>query len=120
MQDFRNLQAWQKAHELALAVYKATAVFPREELYGLVSQMRPASTSIPANIAEGCGFGGDRSFARHLRIARGSSAELEYLLLLAGDLGLLDQDMQTTLVHQAREVGRMLTALINRLATAWQ
>ena len=116
MQDFRNLEVWRKAHELALAVYKATAAYPREELYGLTSQTRRAGASIPANIAEGRGLGGDRSFSKHLRIARGSAFELEYLLLLAGDLGFVDRPTCSQLGARVEEVRKMLTSLINRLA----
>ena len=81
MKDFRNLKVWEKSHQLALAVYKATSTFPRHELYGL--------TSIPANIAQGCGRSGDAELARFLQIAMGSASELEYHLLLARDLGFL-------------------------------
>jgi four helix bundle protein len=71
MQDFKELKVWGKAHHLALAIYKATSVFPREELYGMISQMRRSSVSIPANIAEGCGRGGAGELVRFLQIALG-------------------------------------------------
>ena len=77
MKDFRQLQVWEKSHQLALGVYKATQDFPKEELYGLTSQIRRASTSIPTNIAEGCGRGTDPEFARFLQIAMGSASETE-------------------------------------------
>ena len=83
MQDFRQLKVWRKAHSLALAIYKGTVRFPRTELYGLTSQIRRACVSIPANIAEGCGRGGDPELGRFLQIAMGSASELEYHLLLA-------------------------------------
>jgi four helix bundle protein len=86
MRDFRNLQVWEKAHALALSVYKATVSFPKEELYGLTSQIRRSSTSIPTNIAEGCGRNGDAELARFMSIGMGSASELEYQLLLAHDL----------------------------------
>lgn len=89
MKDFRDVKVWQKAHELALEVYKATAVFRREELYGLTSQIRRSCISIPANIAEGCGRSGDAELARFFQIAMGSASELEYHCLLARDLGFL-------------------------------
>jgi four helix bundle protein len=89
VQSFRNLKVWQKAHFMTLDVYRSTKAFPKEELYGLTSQMRRAASSIGANIAEGCCKNGDRDFARFLQIAVGSAGELEYHALLAHDLGLL-------------------------------
>ncbi|MFQ5961877.1 MAG: four helix bundle protein, partial [Candidatus Methylomirabilales bacterium] len=74
MRDFRELKVWEKAHHLTLAVYNATTTFPRDELYGLTSQIRRSCASIPANIAEGCGRGGDAEFARFLQIAMGSAS----------------------------------------------
>ncbi len=92
MKDFRQLKVWKKAHQLALAVYKATKGFPKEELYGLTSQIRRASMSIPTNIAEDCGQNTDAQFARFLQIAMGSASETEYLLLLSHDLGFLSKE----------------------------
>ena len=83
MKDFRQLKVWEKAHQLALAVYKATKDFPKEELYGSTSQIRRASMSIPTNIAEGCGRNTDAEFARFLQISMGSASETEYQLMLA-------------------------------------
>lgn len=78
MKDFKKLKAWEKSHQLTLAIYKVTRSFPKDELYGLTSQMRRASVSIPANIAEGCGRGSDAELARFCHIAMGSASELEY------------------------------------------
>src|SRR6266545_6431941 len=89
MKDFHELKVWQKAHQLTLAVYRVTAGFPREELYGLTSQLRRACSSVAANLAEGCGRQGDAEFARFCSIAMGSASEVEYHLLLAKDLKLL-------------------------------
>jgi four helix bundle protein len=83
MKDFRNLKVWEKAHGLTLAVYKASGRFPRQELFGLTSQMRRCSASIGANIAEGCGKLGNNEFHRYLQIASGSASELDYHFLLA-------------------------------------
>ena len=80
VRNFQDLQVWQKAHQLALSVYQATAVFPVHEQYGLSSQVRRSCVSIPSNIAEGCGRGGQVELARYLQIARGSASELEYQL----------------------------------------
>src|SRR5206468_7800270 len=90
MQDFRELRVWNTAHELTLAAYQITRGFPKSELYGLTSQIRRSAASICANIAEGCGRGSRRDFARLLQIARGSASELEYHLILAADLRLVD------------------------------
>jgi len=76
VKDFRKLKVWEKSHHLTLAVYKATALFPKDELYGLTSQIRRSGVSIAANIAEGCGRAGDAEFARFLQIAMGSASEL--------------------------------------------
>lgn len=83
MKDFRNLKVWEKAHQLTLEIYRSTKLFPREEMYGLISQMRRCSASIGANIAEGCGKRGNGEFQRFLQIASGSASELDYHLLLA-------------------------------------
>jgi four helix bundle protein len=91
MQDFGSLQVWGKGHQLTLAVYKATAAFPNEELYGLTSQIRRACASIPANIAEGWGRSGKTELGRFLQVFMGSASELEYHLLLAHDLGFLGE-----------------------------
>ncbi len=89
MRDFAKLKVWEKAHFLTLAIYKITASFPKEEIYGLVSQMRRASVSIAANIAEGCGKTGDADFSRFLLMAMGSSNELHYYVILTGDLKMI-------------------------------
>ncbi len=115
MKDFRKLNVWQKAYQLTLDVYKATKRFPKEELYGLTSQIRRSAASIPANIAEGCGRNGDAEFGRFLHIAMGSASELEFHLLLARDLDLLDESEQGSLSTQTIEVKRMLSALILKL-----
>jgi four helix bundle protein len=89
MEDFKNLRVWAKAHELTLSVYQRTRDFPKEEMYGLTSQMRRSAASVGANIAEGCGRRSDGEMRRFLQIARGSASELEYHLLLAKDLRFL-------------------------------
>ena len=115
MKNFRDLQVWDKAHKLTLEAYKITQAFPREELYGLTSQIRRSSASIGANIAEGCGRRGNGDFHRFLQNAMGSASELEYHILLAHDLGILPQpkfkDLNTNIV----EVKRMLSALIRKV-----
>jgi len=115
MKDFRSLDVWKKSHELVLAVYKVNAGLPSSELYGLTSQVRRAASSIPANIAKGCGRGSDRDFARFLQIAMGSASELEYHLILARDLGFLDAVQQDELEQATTEVKRMLSGLMKKL-----
>jgi four helix bundle protein len=100
---------------LVLAVYKATAKFPKEELYGLTNQIRRSSTSIPANIAEGCGRAGEAELARFLQIAMGSASELEYHLLLARDLNFLTASVYEGLDRRVVEIKRMLTSFIQKL-----
>ena len=89
MKDFRSLKVWERSHQLTLDVYGVTAGFPREERYGLTSQIRRCSASIGANIAEGCGKRGNGEFQRYLQIASGSASELDYHFLLARDLNFM-------------------------------
>ena len=117
MRDFRQLKVWEKSHDLTLAVYKATSKFPRDELYGLTSQIRRSCASIPANIAEGCGRKGKADFARFFQIALGSASEVEYHFLLACDLALLSRPDYQRLANEVTEVKRMLTSLIQKLNT---
>ena len=115
MKDFRDIKVSEKAHSLTLEIYKATRSFPKDELYTLVSQIRRASVSIPANIAEGCGRGTDSELRQFLQIAMGSASELEYHLLLARDLGYLAVDGYQPLNDQVIEVKRMLASFIQKL-----
>ena len=117
MKSFRDLKVWHKSHELNLLVYKETKTFPKEELYGLTSQIRRACSSIPANIAEGCGKSTNIDFARFLQIAFGSANELEYHLLLARDLKMLDSQIHTDLEEKLVEIKRMLASLITKIRT---
>src|SRR6266516_917672 len=112
MRDFREIKVWEKAHRLTLEIYKATSKFPREEMYGLTSQMRRSSSSIAANIAEGFGRGGNTELARFLQIGMGSASELEYHILLARDLNLMTKIIYGQLQEQLVEVKRMLAALL--------
>ncbi len=118
MQDFHKLKVWQSSHELVLAVYRATAAFPRDEVYGLTSQIKRSAASIPANIAEGCGRGSPADLARFIQIAIGSSTELEYHLLLALDLGFLAIPQHRELADAVISVRKMLITLISRVRTA--
>jgi len=117
MKDFRQLKVWEKAHYLALAIYKVSVNFPKEELYGLTSQIRRSSVSVPTNIAEGCGRNSDAEFARFLQIAMGSASETEYLLLLAHELSFLRNNDYKKLQNDTEEVKRMLASFLKTLRT---
>lgn len=114
MQDFENLIVWRKAHDLTLAVYKASASFPAEERFGLTSQLWRATSSITTYIAEGCGRGGNNDFARFLQIALGSASEAKYLMFLTTDLGYLPRELHVDFRSRINEIMRMLTALQSR------
>jgi four helix bundle protein len=118
MQAFRDLKVWQKAHQLTLDVYVATATFPREEMFGLTSQIRRSAESIPANISEGCGREGAAEMARYLSMAMGSASELEYHLLLAHDLKFLSNSVYERLNTEVIEVKRMLAAFIKTVKSS--
>jgi four helix bundle protein len=115
MKDFRKLEVWNKAHQVVLNVYKSTLGFPKDEMFGLTSQIRRAAASIPSNIAEGCGRGSDAELSRFSQIAMGSSSELEYQVLLAKDLRYLSNDVYEDLSNKVVEVKKMLTSLIKKL-----
>ena len=112
MKNFKELVVWQKSHQMTLDVYNATRTFPKEELYGLTSQLRRSAASIGANIAEGSGRRSSKEICRFLQIARGSASEAEYHILLARDLKLLRDEDFRRLSRQADAIQRMLTALI--------
>jgi four helix bundle protein len=115
MEDFKNLKVWRKAHELTLVVYQQTRKFPRDEMYGLTSQIRRAAASVGANVAEGCGRRSDPEMRRFVQIARGSASELECHLLLAKDLTFLTGGEFSDMQGKVLEVQRMLAALAQRL-----
>ncbi|MCJ7533437.1 MAG: four helix bundle protein [Anaerolineales bacterium] len=117
MKNFKELNVWLKAHQLVLAVYQVTKSFPSDELFGLTSQMRRAAASIPANIAEGCGRSSDAEFARFLYISFGSASELEYHILLAHDLGMLNEIDCGKLTKNVIEIKKMLSSLIKKVKT---
>jgi len=102
-------------HEIALEIYQLTQNLPQQEIYGLTSQMRRASSSVPANIVEGCGRESDAEFKRFLIIAQGSANELEYFTVLAKDLGYLDESIFTKLNDSVDKVRRSLNSLIKKL-----
>ncbi len=117
MKDFRRLKVWEKVHLLTLDIYKATTRFPREEMYGLTSQMRRCSASMGANIAEGCGKQGNNELHRFLYIASGSASELDYHLLLAKDLCYSSDEDYRRMNQKLDEARRMLTALLQKVGS---
>src|SRR5688500_4077309 len=115
MKNYKNLIVWQKAHAMVLCLYKETANFPKNEQFNLTSQIRRAATSIPSNIAEGCGKFSQSDFANFLQIGLGSSNEVEYLLLLSHELGHLEDEAFKVLDLQVNEVKAMLISLITKV-----
>ena len=110
--NFRDLVVWQKSHALVLEVYKLTRTLPKEELFGLTSQMRRSAVSVPANIAEGFKRRGKPDKARHMNIAQGSLEELQYYFLLCSDLSYLPA---SPVGDRANEVGRILTTYTQQI-----
>lgn len=116
LKSYRELKVWQKAHELVLKVYKETKNFPKDERFALVSQLRRAVVSIPANIAEGYGRKHTKEYIQMLYIAQGSLEETKYYLFLSKDLNYLKENIYILLFELTEEIGRMLRGLINSLA----
>lgn len=115
MKNFRELKVWEKSHLFALDIYKMTAELPKEEQYGLTSQIRRAAVSIELNIAEGCGRGSDSDFKRFLYFSFGSACEVECCLLLMHDLNYLSLDNYTEIQNQLEEIKKMLSSFIEKL-----
>lgn len=123
MQDFTQLKVWQKAHNFTVNLYKITKDFPSEEKFGLTNQIRRASISIQSNISEGCGRNGDKEFSRFLDIAQGSAYEVKCYakryplgqILIARDLGYLDNSKSQLLTDKINEISRMINALNQKL-----
>ena len=115
MKNYRDLNVWKQAHEYVLHIYKLTKSFPREEIYGITSQIRRSALSIPANIAEGCGRNSDAELRRFLEIAYGSASENDYLLLLSHQLCYVKNEDYSTLLEQLNGIRRMLNTFIRKL-----
>jgi len=115
MRDYRKYKVWELGHEITLEVYKLTQDFPKQEMYGITSQMRRASYSIPANIVEGCGRESDAEFRRFLIISQGSANELEYFTILAKDLGYIENSVFSKLNDKVDKTRRSLNNLINKI-----
>jgi|SRR5690606_5370470 four helix bundle protein len=117
MRNFHALVVWQKSHQLTLKIYLITLKFPKEELYGLISQIRRSSSSIPTNIAEGCGRNSNAEMKRFLIISSGSASELEYQLLLARDLNYISEVSYKELSDLTIEIRKMIYSFIKSIPT---
>jgi len=115
MQDYKELKVWQKAHLLALDVYKVTKGFPKEEQFNITSQIRRAAISIPTNIAEGCGKFSNNDMAKFLQIALGSANEVEYLIFFSSELGLIEKASSDSSMKSIGEIKGMLISLIGKV-----
>ena len=115
MRDYRKVKVWDKSHLLVKDLYSATSKFPKEELFGITSQLRRAASSIPTNIAEGCGRSGDADFRRFLQIAFGSANETEYLIFLSYELNYLQKSKFIELNSKIVEVKKMLAGMIKKI-----
>lgn len=115
MKDFKKQEIWRRSHQLTLEIYRATQQFPKEEIYGLTSQIRRAMSSIPTNIAEGCGRRTNAELANFLNIASGSASELEYEILLAKEIGYITQEQYEVWTKEIEEIRSMLAAYMHRL-----
>jgi len=115
MRDFRTYTVWQQSHKLVLAMYKLTKDFPSDEKFGIISQLRRASTSIPTNFAEGCGKNSEKEFARYLSIAYGSTSEVDYLMLLSKDLDYISPNDYESTKTEIVSIQKQLYVLIQKL-----
>lgn len=116
MKDYRQLNVWSKSHILVKDLYFATSTFPKEELFGVTSQIRRAVASIPTNIAEGCGRGSDADFRRFIQIAFGSANEVEYLIFLSYELNYIQENNFIEYNNKIIEIKKMLAGMINKIS----
>jgi four helix bundle protein len=113
--SYRDLLVWQRAMDLTVRCYEETKAFPRDEIYGLTSQMRRSASSVAANIAEGYGRESSGAYVQFLKVAQGSLKELETHLMLAARLAYLPQGIEAQLLRETDEMGKMLRALIRSI-----
>ena len=111
LKNFKELDVWRAAHQLALGIYRMTREFPKHEMYGITSQVRRSAYSVPSNIAEGWGRRSTKDFLRHLAISNGSLEETRYFLLLATDLGYSGAEQRDEIDALSNRIGAMLAAL---------
>lgn len=115
MRDFKKYDIWQLSNLFTLEIYNTTNLFPKEEMYGITSQLRRASAWIPTNIAEGCGRASDAEFNHFLNIALGSALETEYLIILSKDLRYIDENIHTNLDLKINSIKSKIYSLKNKL-----
>ena len=115
MRDFRDIKIWDKAHKLVVEIYKISALFPKNEQYGLTSQIRRAAVSIPSNIAEGSGRGSKKELKQFMIVSSSSASEVEYQILLALDLGYISKLIYEKLNEKIVEIKKMLNSYINKI-----
>ena len=115
MRDYRKIRAWQEADDLTVAIYETTKQFPKEEIYGITSQLRRAAYSVPSNIAEGSERGTQPDFARFLRYSKGSSGELRTQAYVAEKLGILKSADARAIIDETRQLSAMIEGLIRSL-----
>lgn len=117
MRDFKNYTIWQTSHKFTLKIYELTKSFPLDERFGLTSQLRRASASVPTNISEGCGRDSEVEFARFLTIAQGSISEVEYLLILSSDLNYITVKNSKELIEEIVQVRKQIHSLKQKLTS---
>lgn len=120
MKDFKNIEIWKRSHKLTVEIYRATQHFPKEEIFGLTSQIRRAVSSIPTNIAEGCGRRTNAELANFLNIASGSASEVEYEILLAKEVGYITAEQCDVWTQGITEIRSMLAAYMRTLTSSNQ
>lgn len=120
MQNYKDLNVWVWSHEFVLEIYAVTKKFPKEELFALTNQLKRASVSIPANIAEGCGKNSNREFGHFLNISLGSANEAEYLLILAKDLSFISDQEALILLTKVNKIKGMLITLIAKVRSSFE
>jgi four helix bundle protein len=117
MRDYKKLIVWERSHKYAIQVYQLSKSFPKEELYGITSQLRRAVISIPTNIAEGSGKQTPKDFSRYLSIAAGSASEVEYLLILVNELRFVNEIIVEPLLVEINEIKKMLNSFQIKINT---
>ena len=115
MKDYKKFIVWQKSHQLVLDIYKHTSSFPKEEIYGLTSQIRRSASSIPTNIAEGAGRHSKKEFLYFLNIARGSLSELDTLLILSHAIGYIEELVMNEFVIRLERISKILNGLVRKI-----